>query len=78
MAYEFLQLETADGIALLTVMMAFVNGMRKLTEGTGQPGNVLVLADGATDEAFSSLPDTSLTVFESRVQDAVQINEKQA
>ena len=42
-------------IALLTVMMAFVNGMQRLTEGTGQPGNVLVLADGATDEVFSNL-----------------------
>ena len=36
-------------------MLAFVNGMQRLTEGTGQPGNVLVLADGATDEAFSNL-----------------------
>ena len=36
-------------------MLAFVNGMQRLTEGTGQPGNVLVLADGATDEVFSNL-----------------------
>ena len=42
-------------IALLTVMMAFVNGMKKLTQQTGQPGNVLVLADGATDEVISNL-----------------------
>jgi ABC-type lipoprotein release transport system permease subunit len=47
--------------ALLTVMMAFVNGMYRLTEGSAQPGNVLVLSDGATDELFSSLAfgDTS-------------------
>lgn len=42
-------------VALLTVMLAFVNGMRRMTENTGVPANVLVLADGATDEAFSNL-----------------------
>ncbi len=41
--------------ALLTVMMAFVNGMNRLTEGSAQPGNVVVLSDGATDELFSNL-----------------------
>jgi ABC-type lipoprotein release transport system permease subunit len=41
--------------ALLTVMIAFVNGMNRLTEGSAQPGNVLVLSDGATDELFSTL-----------------------
>ena len=55
-------------IALLTVMMAFVNGMKKLTEGTGQPGNVLVLADGATDEVFSNLPIGDLTEIENLPQ----------
>lgn len=42
-------------ISLLTVMMAFVNGMYRLTEASGQPGNVMVMADGATDESFSNL-----------------------
>jgi len=42
-------------VALLTVMLAFVNGMYRLTEASGQPGNVIVLADGATDELFSNL-----------------------
>ncbi len=42
-------------IALLTVMMAFVHGMKKLTEQTGQPGNVLIMSDGATDEIISNL-----------------------
>jgi putative ABC transport system permease protein len=42
-------------ISLLTVMMAFVNGMYRLTQSSGQPGNVMILADGATDESFSNL-----------------------
>src|SRR4029453_3563149 len=42
-------------IALLTVMLAFVNGMYKLTQGSGQPGNVIVLAEGSTDESFRSV-----------------------
>src|SRR5882724_12011417 len=42
-------------ISLMTVMLAFVGGMYKLTEKSGQPGNVIVLADGATDESFSTL-----------------------
>ncbi|MDX1946896.1 MAG: ABC transporter permease [Pirellulaceae bacterium] len=42
-------------IALNTVMLAFVNGMYKLTQGSGQPANVLVMSEGAIDEAFSNL-----------------------
>src|SRR5262245_14723396 len=42
--------------ALLTVMLAFVNGMNHLTESSGQPGNVLVLSDGSPDEVMSNLP----------------------
>lgn len=42
-------------VALVVVLLAFVNGMYKLNESTGIPGNVLVLADGATDELFSNL-----------------------
>lgn len=42
-------------IGLLTVMQSFVNGMYKLTESSGQPGNLMILAEGAVDEAFSSL-----------------------
>jgi ABC-type antimicrobial peptide transport system permease subunit len=45
-------------IGLLTILLSFVNGMDRLTEGSGQPGNVMVLSDGATDELFSNLsPD---------------------
>lgn len=43
-------------IALLTLMLAFVNGMGKLTEQSGHPENVIVLADGSDDESFSNLP----------------------
>lgn len=42
-------------VGLLTVLLAFVNGMYVLTQGSGHPGNVLVLSDGATDELFSTL-----------------------
>ncbi len=51
-------------IALLTVMMAFVGGMKKMTEGTGRPDNVLVLSDGATDEVISNLPIGDLSEIE--------------
>src|SRR5438874_1597490 len=48
-------------VLVLTVMLAFVNGMRQLTENSGHPDNVVVLSEGATDEAFSNLgySDTS-------------------
>jgi ABC-type lipoprotein release transport system permease subunit len=42
-------------VALMTVMLAFVNGMYALTKGSTIEGNVMVLADGATDEVFSDL-----------------------
>jgi ABC-type lipoprotein release transport system permease subunit len=42
-------------IGLLTVMLAFVNGMAELTAGSGHPDNVIVLSDGSNDEAFSTL-----------------------
>jgi hypothetical protein len=37
-------------------MFAFVRGMDKLTEGSGNPSNLMILSDGTTDEAFSNLP----------------------
>jgi ABC-type lipoprotein release transport system permease subunit len=43
-------------VGLLTVMLAFVQGMDRLTEGSGQPGNIVVLSQGAVDESFSDLP----------------------
>src|SRR5262249_13882404 len=42
-------------VALLTLMLAFVNGMYYLTSNSGNPANVFVMADGATDELFSNL-----------------------
>jgi hypothetical protein len=42
-------------VGLLVALLAFVNGMYKLNEATGIPGNVFVLSDGATDELFSNL-----------------------
>lgn len=42
-------------VALLVFMLAFVKGMYKLTESSGLAENVLVLADGSTDELFSNL-----------------------
>ena len=44
-------------IGLLTFMLSFVKGMDRLIESSGNPGNVMVLSDGATDEAFSNLPN---------------------
>jgi ABC-type lipoprotein release transport system permease subunit len=49
-------------VGLLTVMLAFVQGMNRLTEGSGQPGNIVILSQGAVDEAFSTLPP-GLSVF---------------
>jgi ABC-type lipoprotein release transport system permease subunit len=43
-------------VGLLTVMLAFLNGMNRLTEGSGQAGNLVVLSQGAVDEVFSNLP----------------------
>jgi hypothetical protein len=42
-------------VALVVVLLSFVNGMYKLNESTGIPGNVMVLSDGSTDELFSNL-----------------------
>jgi hypothetical protein len=42
-------------VGLMTVMLAFVNGMYRLTKGSGRPTNVIILSDGATDELFSAI-----------------------
>jgi putative ABC transport system permease protein len=42
-------------ISLQTVMLGFVAGMNRLTDQSGQPGNVIVLSDGAIDELVSNL-----------------------
>ena len=33
-------------IGLMVVMLAFTTGMKRMTEGTGEPANVLVLSEG--------------------------------
>ncbi len=53
---------------LFTAMLSFVKGMDRLTESSGHPGNVMVLSDGATDEAFSNLPPFSPQILPSELQ----------
>jgi ABC-type lipoprotein release transport system permease subunit len=53
-------------LSLLTVMLAFVKGMYELTRSSGQPRNVLVLAEGATDESFSNLGFANVGDIESQ------------
>lgn len=48
-------------VALLVVMLAFVQGLNALAKKTGPAGNVVLLRDGANDELFSDLAiDASL------------------
>src|SRR5262245_62232509 len=42
-------------VALLVVMLAFVEGLNALAKKTGPQGNVIVLRDGANDELFSDI-----------------------
>ncbi|MGE3808735.1 MAG: ABC transporter permease, partial [Gemmataceae bacterium] len=42
-------------VALLVVMLAFVEGLNELARRTGPPGNVIILRDGANDELFSEI-----------------------
>ena len=42
-------------VGLLTIMLAFVNGMNQMTEGSARAGNVVVLSNGADDEVNSNL-----------------------
>lgn len=58
-------------VAILTVLLAFVAGMYQLTTESGQPGNVIVMSDGSTDEVFSNLGfnDVSLIELESATPD---------
>jgi cell division protein FtsX len=43
-------------VALLMIMHAFAMGIQRLSQGSGQPANVIVLSDGASDELYSNLP----------------------
>lgn len=53
-------------IGLQTGMLAFVNGMYAMTDSTGQPGNVLILSEGSTDETFSNLGFADATDLETQ------------
>lgn len=57
---------------LLITMLAFVKGMERLTEGTGDERNVVVLVDGATDEVFSNLVPFSVKLLPDELQREVQ------
>jgi hypothetical protein len=61
-------------IGLLVVMLAFVNGMYRLTQQSGQPGNVIVLSDGATDELFSNLAYGDATDVLNKISPALRGN----
>lgn len=43
-------------IGVLTFLMGFINGLKYLTQSTGNPSNVIVLSQGSTDEGISNLP----------------------
>jgi putative ABC transport system permease protein len=64
-------------VALLTVMLAFVKAMDRMTEGSAQPGNVMVLSEGATDEVMSNLSgEFTPTLFESKLTDLIEKNSR--
>lgn len=54
-------------VALLTVMLAFVNGMYRLTENSGHAENLMILSDGMTDETFSNLSSFDVGDVENQV-----------
>ncbi|MBI3824263.1 MAG: ABC transporter permease [Planctomycetes bacterium] len=58
---------------LLTFMLSFVKGMDRLIESSGHPGNIMILSDGATDEAFSSLANFSLKQLPGDIQDQIEL-----
>jgi ABC-type antimicrobial peptide transport system permease subunit len=42
-------------VGLMVVMLAFTTGMKRMTEDTGEPTNVLVLSEGSDDEVVSTI-----------------------
>ncbi len=51
-------------VGLLVLMLAFVNGMYRLTAGSSHPGNVVVLQDGALDELMSNIAYRDVSTVE--------------
>jgi putative ABC transport system permease protein len=46
-------------IALMTVMLAFVNGLYELTKNSAVAANIVILSDGALDESMSNMGTAS-------------------
>ncbi|MCS7167508.1 MAG: ABC transporter permease [Gemmatales bacterium] len=46
-------------VAILVVMLSFVEGINELARRAGRPDNVIVLREGTNDELFSDIPDTA-------------------
>ncbi len=61
-------------IGVQIMLLAFVNGMYAMTESSGQPGNVMIMSEGSTDEAFSNLGFADATEIET--QEGVARDEK--
>jgi putative ABC transport system permease protein len=53
-------------IGIQIMLLAFVNGMYSMTESSGQPGNVMIMSEGSTDEAFSNLGFADATEIETQ------------
>lgn len=51
-------------VGIVVVMLAFVRGLEKLTEGSSIPGNVIVMSEGSTDELFSNLGYSDISDIE--------------
>ncbi len=60
---------------LLAFLLAFVNGMNKMTDNSGIPGNVFVLSDGSTDEVFSNLGYGDIGNVERATADVRQVTD---
>jgi ABC-type antimicrobial peptide transport system permease subunit len=60
-------------VAMTAGMLALVNGMNRLCQSSGHPGNVVVMSDGATDELFSNVSaDVRVETLRKDVQDQIQ------
>jgi len=51
-------------IGLMVVMLAFTTGMQRMMDGSAQPGNVVILAEGSIDEVMSNLNVSDLGEIE--------------
>jgi putative ABC transport system permease protein len=64
-------------VFLVTVMLAFVLAMYRMTQESGVPGNVIILSDGANDEVISNLAKgVSVSLAPDEIQAAIERDEK--